>query len=104
MLIIAVPTEPQAVQITPGGQTRRLLVSWSPPFTLNAPNVSYNIELTDVMTDNTTNQMEVTETNATFSSLMPYTEYAARIQTCSSAGCGPFSESVSQFTLEEGIY
>lgn len=78
------------------------MITWTIPSILNAPSINYNVELTDP-TQTQAVFMGVTNTETTLNNLQPYTEYIVRVQACSIVGCGAFSQSSSEFTLEEGI-
>ena len=80
-----------------------LTVSWMPPDLLNAPTVNYAI-----LYSMTGSPMErrITvggDTMAVIGGLAAFMEYSVVVQACSSAGCGLFTEPVTERTQEEGV-
>lgn len=83
-----------------------ITIEWTPPenVALN-PIVHYEITLTRVMAPNDSAVVVMTTggaLSAVAGGLSAFTEYSVAVRGCSPAGCGPFSPTIIQPTLEQG--
>ena len=74
-----------------------------PPDLLNAPTVNYTILYSMAGSPMEQSITVAGDTTAMIDGLAAFMEYSVVVQACSSAGCGLFTEPVTERTQEEGV-
>ena len=98
------PSQPLDVVIPPVNVTSRsFLVTWSPPSDLNAPEVTYTLQLTRPSSP-PLNVPGVTVLMYEFDGLRPSASYSVVVFAVSDKGSGPASLTVSVTTSEDRKY
>jgi len=82
-----------------------ITLSWLPvlPELQNGVVIGYTLELTELSANELT-EYNTTTTTLTVSNLHPYYEYAARVAAFTENGVGPFSDTFTQTTAQDGKY
>ena len=103
MYMSLVPLAPNNVQAESG--LRSVTVTWSPPLNVQSLTVEYEVRISQVTADpnvNTTVRVADGALSVIAGPLSAFTEYNVSVRACSQVGCGPFSPTIQQVTLEEG--
>ena len=81
-----------------------LTFSWAPPPSSqqNGNIVGYSLQLLEVDTDERFNYTVTSQTVFTALSLHPYYSYVCTLAAYTEAGVGPYTEAITQRTLEDG--
>ena len=103
LFFVAAPSSPPLNFVATPTDSRSIALRWDPPLPedRNGPITSYLINVTVVETG------EITEINTTLTTfrllfLTPFTTYEFTIAASTEVGLGPFSETVSVLTPEDG--
>ena len=98
-----VPLAPNNVRAESGLQS--VTITWSLPLNVQSLSVDYEVRFSQVTTDpnvSTTVRVADGALSVIVGPLNAFTEYNVAVRACSQVGCGPFSPTIQQVTLEEG--
>ena len=97
--VCIVPTAPTLLHVTVTDQNS-LVVNWKEPAITNGEITKYKINVNDGAI---TMDSGGRETEFVVTELDPRSNYSMKVQACTSAGCGPFSDAIMNISLQ-GIH
>jgi len=106
LIFSSVPTgQPTNVSATPVNSTS-VTISWDPPLPeiQNGVIVAYAINLTTVGGSGNISEYSSDRNNITVVLLNPFTTYVYTVAAQTSVGTGPFTNSFTVMTLEDGMF